>query len=147
MNEDPETIKKERDLALGKLAAVKATLERAWAIDAPPDNRGNQIILAALEAMGTTIPVPDRHTLGDGKRFHYREANFRYEIYSPGLELWAECRDAQQAETVASALERYYDAICPPKVCGWRGMAGGHGCMLHEAHAGPHKFPNTPSRP
>ena len=55
---------------------------------------------------------PEPFVIGDGKRFHWRvygsEKGQRYEVYSIGMDQWAECADAERAEAIASALESFY---------------------------------------
>lgn len=63
-----------------------------------------------LHRLVRPLSAPERFMLGDKRRFHWREYNGRYEVYSIGLEQWAECDTPQQAETVANALEAFYDA-------------------------------------
>jgi hypothetical protein len=46
--------------------------------------------------------------MGDGRRFHWRILNDRYEVYSIGLDQWAECHTPEHAATVADALEAFY---------------------------------------
>lgn len=55
-------------------------------------------------------PTPERFELGDKRRFHWRVFNDRYEVYSIGLEQWAECATPRQAEAVADALEAFYSS-------------------------------------
>ena len=54
------------------------------------------------------LPAPERFEMGDRRRFHAREYNGRYEVYSIGLDQWAECDSAEKAQTVADALELLY---------------------------------------
>jgi heterodisulfide reductase subunit A-like polyferredoxin len=58
------------------------------------------------------VTCPEPFTLGDGKRFHWRIYNpgtgQRYQVYSIGLEHWAECLTPEHAEAVATALELLY---------------------------------------
>jgi hypothetical protein len=54
-------------------------------------------------------PAPDRFEMGDKRMFHWREYNGgKYEVYSIGLEQWAECLSADRAIAVADALELFY---------------------------------------
>lgn len=52
--------------------------------------------------------APERFEMGDQRRFHWRILNDRHEVYSIGLEQWAECSTAEKAKTVADALEAFY---------------------------------------
>jgi hypothetical protein len=51
--------------------------------------------------------------MGDNRRFHWRvygtARGQRYEVYSIGLEQWAECTTPEQAAAVADALESFYE--------------------------------------
>ena len=49
--------------------------------------------------------------MGDKRRFHWRILNDRYEVYSIGLDQWAECNTPEHAKTVADALESFYANI------------------------------------
>jgi len=67
----------------------------------------------ALESGASTgwvpfLPAPERFERGDKRRFHAREYNGRWEVYSIGLDQWAECDSAEKAQTVANALELLY---------------------------------------
>lgn len=56
---------------------------------------------------------PPKRAMGDKKRFHYRiygsERGQKYEIYTMGLNQWAECDDEERAKTICEALEKYFD--------------------------------------
>lgn len=52
--------------------------------------------------------APERFELGDKRRFHWRILNDRYEVYSIGLDQWAECATQEHAAAVADALEAFY---------------------------------------
>lgn len=56
---------------------------------------------------------PPRFKMGDNKRFHYRiygsENGQRYEVYTVGLNQWAECLNEEAAKIICEALEKYYD--------------------------------------
>ncbi len=58
-------------------------------------------------------PAPERFAMGDNRRFHWRiygsENGQRYEVYSIGLEQWAECLTPDHAKAVADALEALYE--------------------------------------
>lgn len=43
---------------------------------------------------------------------------------------------------VAEAHRRLRESSPAPiqRKCGWRGMAGGEGCLLYDGHDGPHQF-------
>lgn len=54
------------------------------------------------------LPAPERFEMGDKRRFHWRIYNERYEVYSIGLDQWAECNTPDHAKAVADALEAFY---------------------------------------
>ena len=59
--------------------------------------------------------IPERFSMGDNKRFHWRNIGTMsgqiFEVYSVGLELWAECLTLEKAKIVAESLEEYFDKI------------------------------------
>ncbi len=53
--------------------------------------------------------IPDRFEMGDKRRFHIRELNGKYQVYSIGLEHWAECNTQKHAQAIADALEVFFE--------------------------------------
>lgn len=132
-----------RNQALGKLAAINALATSYWQVKNEAD-RCNELILQVMEVLsGNPQPAPDRYQLGDNRRFHWRTlkggSNPHHEVYSKNG-VWAMCFTAERAALVADALERSFDYLENSKACGWRGMAGGKGCVLPDGHSGPHLF-------
>ena len=66
-------------------------------------------------AAGSHPPAPERFTMGDNRRFHWRiygcERGQRYEVYSIGLVQWAECTTPEHAAACADALEAMYENV------------------------------------
>ena len=50
--------------------------------------------------------------MGDGRRFHWRvygtNGGQRYEVYSIGLQQWADCATPEEANVICDALEAFY---------------------------------------
>jgi len=54
----------------------------------------------------------ERHSRGDGKRFHVRVLSYRgsWQVYGMGIEHICECTDSDKADMIADALEFVGDA-------------------------------------
>jgi hypothetical protein len=62
---------------------------------------------------------PDRFSMGDNRLFHSRPCKAAndsrggptWEVYSLGLEQWAECKSPEHAKVVRDALEDFYSNV------------------------------------
>jgi len=51
----------------------------------------------------------ERHSRGDGKRFHVRVLSGRWQVYAMGVEHICECDNSDKADMIAEALEAQAD--------------------------------------